>query len=234
MGFIEWVGWIGLALVVYYLYERIQEFEDIMPPEGIRHTEDTSISRKGNATSVYRHVMRHAKHEDSSSKGIYKWLLGKFKIQTATHLDEKQYRDSLTAITTGNGYGNHGSFALPGSNHQSTDRAYEHATFDDLVKISQGDVGHIEIANLDVDAENSRRIEKQTTLLDEFTVSTLHSVEKFHSDADTLKPHIEKPEEDKRRMNVTIIDNSSNDNKRVDIKVVRIRRSRRRMLRGER
>ena len=223
MGIMEWVGWIGLALIVYYLYERIQEFEDIMPPDGVRHT---SLSRRDNTTSIYKHVMRHTKHEDSSSKGMYKWVLGKFKIQTTTHLDENQYKDSLRAITTGRDYGNHGSFALPDSNNQNTDRIEEHATFDELVRQSQGDEEHIQVANLDVDAENDKRIERETNLLDQFAVSTLHSVEKFHWDADTLKPHIEKPEEDNvRKMNVTII-----DNKKMNINVIRTRR---RILRGE-
>ena len=213
MDYMEWLGWIGFLLIVYYLYERIQEFDDIMPSNSMRHmTRDATLSRIDNATSTYKHVMRHTKHEDTSSKGIYKWLLGKFKIQTTTHIDDSQYMDSLRAITTGKDYGNHGSFALPGSNIQYTDRIEEHSTYDELVRKSKVEGGDVALVNADVEVKGDKRPGKETTLLDQFSVSTLHSVEKFHSDAEALKPHIEKPEEDEvNRMNVTIIDNRKND-----------------------
>lgn len=222
MSLVEWIGWIGLGLFVYYLCERMQEFEDIMPSGAADSNQVRHMSSPD--TSTYRHIMRHAKHEDSSSKGIYKWFLEKFKIHTDTHIDGTQYRDSLVAVTTGKDYGNHGSFALPGSNNQAgADRVEEHDTFDKLVAKSKGDGRHVVDANVDVETENGERIEKQQqTLLDQFSVENTHSVEKFHSDADTPKPHIEHAdgEDELHKMNVTIIDNKKN----IEINVIRMRR----------
>ena len=95
----------------------------------------------------------------------------------------------MRAITTGEGYGNHGSFALPESEKHG-DRNEEHETFDALVRKSKGETAHIEEANVDVDTENEKRIQ-ETTILDQFSVNEPHSLEKFRTDADALKPHVE-------------------------------------------